>query len=475
MKRIAFVLALLLALSCLPAHAENPLDAAFAACSAALVETAAAGFDLSACELVFPENFWTYMGAEKPSEAELAGMKSALLPEAQVFSVSPTGDSALYEVSGMVFAVNGDQIAFLCPSETRGVADEFGNMEKLFKRGLRQCLSDEGVTWSHDGRYAVITSYEQVLSMAQFIFDPMIIDTLTGEVFLTATYGNKIMREEGGALVSACFSRDGRYLYYTFFGNIGEYRCSQLRCELETGETELLHNGQELLYYPRLCELRDGSLLSVCDQSSRDKPMGIARLSGTGAWLTGGNWNVRVTNFDLPASQWFVKQLEYSAESGWAACIGMTWGGVGYALQRFRPDEGYSGIDQRWLLRADTMQFVPMEGSVEDLFSQTSESGSPLLSYEYCFLMAAALSPDGQYALLEVGKREPDATPDWQLLLVRLEDMQAVPVTGLPEGALMPYRTALTKKFAPGIEWNCDEILLLVDSDVRSFRFEVAG
>ena len=472
MKRIAFVLALLLALSCLPAHAENPLDAAFAAGSAALVETAAAGFDLSARELVFPENFWTYMGAEEPSEAELAGMKSALLPEAKVFSVSPTGDSALFEVSGTVFAVNGDQIAFLCPSETRGVADENRNMERIFKSGLRRFLSMEGVVWSHDGRYAVITSSQQVIQKAMYIFDPMIIDTVTGDVFLTATYADQIQKENAGTMITAGFSRDDRYLYYTFYGRLGEYTCSLLRCELESGETELLYNGQEALYYPQLCELRDGSLLSLYDQSSQDKPMGVALLSGAGS----GDWSARVTDFDLPVSQWHVEQLAYSAESGWAVCVGMTMEDrVGYALQRFRPDDGYSGIDQRWLLRADTMQFVPMEGSLKDLLYPEAEGVPSLGYYDYCFLTAAALSPDGQYALAQVGKRSPNANIDWQLLLVRLEDMQAVPVTGLPEGALMAYHTALTIKYAPGIEWNCDEILLLVDSDVRSFRFEVTG
>ena len=477
-KVLCAILSLILVLSLagLASCAEGPLDAAFEAGVAALVETEHAGFDLAGCNIVIPDAYWSLQGMEKPSAEALRGLTGQALAAASVFSVSPAGTSALIDAGG-VFALNGGTITALIPSETRGVADEYGNMGTLFKTGLRAFLNTEGVVWSPDGRYAVIPNIDRAIKSMQLICDPMVIDTVTGEVFLTATYGSRIIPREGeangGALTSACFSRDGRYLYYTFYGSLGQGRYALLRCEPDTGKTELLYSGDEMIYYPRLSELRDGSFMILSDERDTSRPMGVARLAPGGllAGLTGGGWSVTTASFGLPLAQWRVTQLEYSAESGWAFCLGGTAQGNLYALQRFRPDEGCAGIEQRWMMRSDTCEFEPVEGDTRDALIRTFSDGKLLPDAEYLVLLAGELSPDGRYALVQVRSAN-IAELSFPLYLVRLEDMKAVPVTGLPEN-LSAYRTPLARKYAPGMEWNGDQILLLVDGQVRSYQFDV--
>ncbi len=483
MTRIVLILVLLLALSGLTACAEGPLDALFEAGQAVLVETDHAGFDLANCRIVLPpDEYFANSGTPKPTEDELKSTAAALLANTNVFSVSPAGVSALAVAGGTkgtVFALNGDSLAVLFPSETRGVSDQYGNMQMLFKAGLRTRISDEGVVWSPDGRYAVISNNRMVMQSMQLIIDPMVIDTATGEVFLTATYNNRIFAREGeetgGALTAACFSRDGRYLYYSFLGAIGQGRYALLRCELATGNTELLWSGDDMVYYPRLSELKDGSFLILSDVKDSSRPMGVARLAPGGllSGLSGGAWRVSTAAFDLPMQLWRVTQLDYSADSGWALCLGSA-ASTGYALQRFRPDEGCAGIEQRWMLRADTHEFVPVEGDTTDVFSSMFFEGHLKPDAEYLMMLAAQLSPDGQYALVQY-REQAGGSQTYPLLLVRLEDMKTVPVTGLPEGSLPPYHTALSYRYAPGMEWSCGQILLMVDQDVRSYRFDTGN
>ena len=497
MKRVTLVLALILALTVLPgpmgmAQGNAPqviqpvrtgavLDAAFESGSVALVETENAGFDLAACEVVFPDNYWTYQQMEKPSESQLAEVIERGLRDARVISVSPSGQSALLVSGDEMLALNGATIAALCPSETAGVADEYGNLQHIL-HAMGRMLGNEGVTWSHDGRYAVITSINRVLMNMQLIIDPVLIDTVTGELIITATYPQKIMEENAGAMTAACFSADDRYLYYAFYGNMGEHRYSLLRCDLATCETELLYNGEADIYFPQLRELRDGSFIILSDTRYSQESMGVACLSEGGAasafWAkagslsertdTGKGWRASVKRFDLPLEKWRVRSMEYAPTSGWAVLIG-TYNSLGYALQRFCPDEDFDGIDQRWLLRADTLELVPMEGAPEDLFIQTDGSASGL-SEEYLPLLAVRLSPDGRYALMQVGR-----VNQISLLLVRLEDMKTVPVAGIPQEALQPYGTPLTAKYAPGMEWNADQLVLLADGEIRTYRFDTQG
>lgn len=96
---------------------------------------------------------------------------------------------------------------------------------------------------------------------AQFILDPIIIDLSTGEMFLSATYGNRIMKEEAGAVTTATFSSDGQYLYYMLYGNTAEFRTVLYRYNLQEKTTELCYSGSDLNYYPYLSETANGAFV----------------------------------------------------------------------------------------------------------------------------------------------------------------------------------------------------------------------
>lgn len=480
MRRLAFIFVLFMTLCFTSARAETALDAAFDAGAVALVETENAGFDLSACDIVIPDGFWTYNEMEKPSDAGLAGMVSVMLPQAEVFSVSPAGTSALVVSDNVVFGLNGSTITALYPNEERGVTDEYGNMRKLYGRGLHTWLGEEGIVWSHDGRYAVLLNNNLSLVNAQFIFDPMLIDTATGDIFLTATYATK-PKDGGGTVTSACFSADDRYLYYTFYGNLGTFRCSLLRCDLTTGGTELLHNGDTWIYYPQLAELRDGSLAIIADVIKQDESTGVARLtvgSSSSFWKKApesvasqsqaiDRWTIGVRRCSLPARQWYVKRMEYSAASGWAISIG-SLRGSSWGLQVFRPDEDFEGLDRYWVLKADPLAFTPMpEDDPECLFVKSENGEVVMLAPDYLYLTLARLSPDGRYALIEAGREG-----RFQLLLVRLEDMKAVPVEGIDSAALLAYGTGFARQYPPGIEWNGDQLLILTEAGLKTYRID---
>lgn len=493
MKRFCFVMAVLLVFSLNVAYGEGALDAAFESGSITLVETENAGFDLSACEIVIPDGFWAYNGMEKPTDAELAGMISTMLPQAEVFSVSPAGNSALIVSDNVVFGLNGATITALWPNEERGVADDYGNMKKFYTSGMRRLLDYEGIVWSHDGRYAVLTSsWKVIFGGNPYFIDPMLIDTVTGDIFLTATYPNKIVDDLGGDPIGACFSSDDQYLYYTFRGNLGENRNGGIihyglfRYDLTTEETELLYKGNTEIYYPKLSELNDGSLVVIADTRSLSESMGVARLapgSQSAFWKlvpenvtsqlqTAGQWNIGVRYYSLPSGQWKTYHMEYSAASDYAITMGYfafdSWGLRG--LQVFRSEDDFGGIDTYWVLKADTLEFLSIPGGgFEQIFVKSEDGDYKALVDGYLSTYIARLSPDGCYALIEAGHVTKNRN---QLLLVRLEDMKTVPVQGIDSNALLPFYSNLTTDYRPGIEWNGDQLLILVDGEVKSYRID---
>lgn len=68
-------------------------------------------------------------------------------------------------------------------SQTRGSADTYGNLERIASMGLR-AIGAEGLSWSPDGRYAALVNQNQVAIYAHFYYNPIVLDTHTGNCFL---------------------------------------------------------------------------------------------------------------------------------------------------------------------------------------------------------------------------------------------------------------------------------------------------
>ena len=120
------------------------------------------------------------------------------------------------------------------------------------------------------------------------------------------------------------------------------------------------------------------------------------------------------------------------------------------------------------MLKADPLAFTPMpEDDPERLFVKSEDGAIVMLAPDYLYLTLARLSPDGRYALVEAGREG-----RFQLLLVRLEDMKAVPVEGIDSAALLAYGTGFARQYPPGIEWNGDQLLILTEAGLKTYRID---
>ena len=84
--------------------------------------------------------------------------------------------------------------------------------------------------------------------------------------------------------------------------------------------------------------------------------------------------------------------------------------------------------------------------------------GEELLNAPQPRSTCGCLSPDGRYALINVGSREL-----CRFFLMDVETLEIRPVDA-PEGlATLAFNTPLTAKFPPGMVWNGDGTLLIYD------------
>ena len=160
-----------------------------------------------------------------------------------VLSLAPSGNAAILEVNGYGVCCYEGKYHVIFPGFFQGVEDTYGNMKgyfSLFMDKYRKYFDGyTGAVWSPDGRYAAVNSFDILVASRMSIFiDPMVIDMTTGEMILLDTADTS---EQPGASVSAaCFSRDGRYYYYVLYGRLPDARIYLCRCDLNTGEKEIL-------------------------------------------------------------------------------------------------------------------------------------------------------------------------------------------------------------------------------------------
>ena len=287
------------------------LDRAFDADALTLVETAWP--DIAADDFDFPDALWQAMGTEKPANL-YAAVETMLVLGANViiYSVSPSGNSAVLTVNGAAVGYYEGKYRLLYPSKTRGVEDIHQNLETYSKPPFKRLLGPEGVVYSRDGRYAAIYNNRLSFELMQWFLDPIIIDLSTGEMVLTATYANRFFKENFGVVTTACFSADGRYFYYILYGNTTENRSALYRYDLAAETTELCCTIPYLVCYPQLSEMADGSLIMLDDIKNTDEYTGILQITPDG-----DQWRVTRHPFSLPACYWYVQYLDYAVNTGY--------------------------------------------------------------------------------------------------------------------------------------------------------------
>lgn len=383
----------------------------------------------------------------------------------RVLGLSPDG-GILFIGGGEIGLLKGKQVLVLLPTEARGAVSEFAPLEELISQLERQ-VPKEGVVWSGDGRYAVITNYYQTLTYLKFS-DPIVLDTYTGEVFLASAYAGKIMKGGSGTLF-ARFDTTGRYLYYLMFGGTFANRTGLMRHDLETGENVLCSNPEGTADYPALFELANGDWLSIIDAVKINERTGFYTFSPAAPV-----WTHQTHLFSLPMAMVRPTFLSYSENSGYALAA-MEYFRQVNGICRFRPDEDFEDMDTHWIidsLDAEYATAVPSGtlSAFDEAFRAMiyAQDMDPLTagSIQCPDIFFPTLSPDGYYAIAYV--RADGAQEAY--LLIRLSDM-AVRRIDVPDVISDNFSLILNPTFAPGIQWNDDGTLLIYQSDKTLGRF----
>lgn len=394
--------------------------------------------------LIFmPEQYAAYY---EMSEEDVAYSKETILYELKndggyLLGVSPDGMTKLILVDqngGFLLAVRGSVITVLCPNTARGVEDVHGNMRTLYYDELHKLrMWVNNVAWSPDGRYAVLCCPDMV-HMGRYMIDPIVLDTVTGDVVLLSTYANKIREENFGAMVSACFSADGKQLFCVMTGYFGEglfgMRYSGnyvlMSYDLETGKATWQGEMQPPDTAGGLQRLSDGTMMMVTYPYSARESAGIAQI-----FPYGKRWFFRQFKFDSRAdlaARVHTRSIgmDYSANSGYAVVLETMVSNnysASFSFLRVRPEEMCAGLNEHWVIEKETNKLCML--SDEEWQQAAMEQQQTLYQQIYTVL----LSPCGNYAFVETLDTEPHG------MLVQLESMTAVPVEGFRAGMLRDW------------------------------------
>ena len=458
-----------------PSTRNTALDAAFDSNELTLVKTEFP--TITAADFTFPDEIWEATGTEKPADpiAEL----TAYLPDATIswLSLSPAGNSGILVADGAIgICYYANKYHALYPSQKRGVEDTNGNLAKMFSTRLQMLLGEEGVTYSPDGRYAAICNSQYALMRARFDLDPIIIDLSTGEMILSASYGNRIEGREVGTVTTATFSSDGRYLYYMLYGNTAEHRTALYRYDLQEDTTELCYSGSDTNYYPSLSETGNGAFVILRDVRHPTDMAGVTSIS-----YENGIWHGTEVTFDLPLKYWNCNRLVQSADSGYAFLSGRiaSLDGSYYAFQRVRPDDGFAGLNQYYVISKESDQIQAYSaGEIYTLFGNRTDGanreGASTFNLDMPLqtILTSTLSPDGHYVLMNTihhGSRDNPVTSR-HLYLVRLDDLAIREVKGIDPSDIQVG--TLGANYRPVIEWNTDTLIIGTTNGIQAYAFK---
>lgn len=215
--------------------------------------------------------------AAKPAPAATAAPTSTPMPpptglvrqepqEYRAISASPDGQVELCAKDWALYIRHGESVIPVTVNESRGVPDTYGNLAKIHSFGAEAA---EQVCWSPDGRYITLWSYSLAIMkpwIGGFIFDPHVIDTETGEMYLLDAYETLIvLGHDCATMIDALYSPDGKYLYVLMYGSLGDNRSQVVRYDLSSHESVMLAGFSENMISNSLTLLENGSLLLVQD------------------------------------------------------------------------------------------------------------------------------------------------------------------------------------------------------------------
>ena len=479
-KLVSLLLCMALLCTALPALAD--LDAAFEAGTLKLKETATP-YTPAVSDFELTDDMLAALKELAPETDVPAMLEEALAGDSlTVLSLAPSGNAAILELAGYGVCCYEGEYHLIWPGADRGVEDIYGNRKDFFTRfaGKYHVSIDDysGVIWSAAGRYVAVSNMYILFGSAKVgILAPMVIDVTTGGMILLDAFPAD--KGLGSTVSAACFSRDGKYLYYVLYGRFEDGRVRLCRCDLATGETEILLRTEERAFIPPLRELADGSLLLSDNNQTRLKEFGSVYHFAE----KDGEWTLE--HIEGPATVRYTSpnRLFYSEKSGYAVTLNCTLLTNHYSFQVFRPGEDFAGFDRILCLSEEKEEVLSLTGAefedaVNAAVEQNSDKNSRANTYAllpYRCIDYAVMSPDGNYLLAVTCSTEaPMADPVRDLLMIRLSDLAVRKVDG-PDAKSIILSTFLGWRRA--IEWNTDTLIIATvdasnDCSVKTWQFE---
>lgn len=345
-----------------------------------------------------------------------------------------------------LFIRRGEKIIPVVANENRGVPDTYGNLVRLAQAGA-MALGREGVVWSPDGKYFCIVNLNYVQSGDRWEYDPVLVDTETGDMFLLLTLPD-VRSAEGGACCSAVFSEDGRYLYALMLLRT-EPKYQLYRIDLETLQYESIMAPGYPLDAPALCMRRDGIVYFVTGLAQYEDSSAQAKF--VSASYSEEGWKGTVAGVGAPYSFAMPRKLLYSRTGNIGLLLteaqrssaGLSDPGLRHSvndgfymmvdcLVPVRNHDDYVSLLESWwipTLDAEKMETI-----------RAGDWAEPVESYVRSVqIKNFALSPDGKYALLLCYERWQEKE-EYALLLLHLPDLTLSRVKGLSSKTLSGMR-----------------------------------
>jgi hypothetical protein len=356
-------------------------------------------------------------------------------------------------------------ITMILPNYTRGVPDTYAVFSHNFKKKPSLWVNTEGIAWSPDGRYAVLTNYWQSF-MVQNLQGLYILDTELGEIFLADAYSTDYLKGGVATVIQACFDATGRYLYYTIYGQFApDINIMLMRYDMETGEKKQLYACPKSAAFPKLKLDPKGRLVYLTNNVNPNFPLGINILE-----QKDDTWTSNTFEFSQPGYLIRPKFLDLGSS------------GIGILLQwlqvaslgrqfslpgRFLTDDGFTGYNDLLLIEGlDAKEAIQMP---------LSECGDGraladrILKGEVLQCLNIQLSPDGYYALLLVtdGKA-------YNFMVMDLNTL-AICKVDTPKG--MASRQALcgdkpNNVYPSGVGWfEGNKVVILTEEGLKLYEF----
>lgn len=384
---------------------------------------------------------------------------------AEVYFFSPDGTKAIGMDDAYLYVVEDKTITLIQPNYERSVPDTYGGFAQFAQMRPLNWVGSEGITWSPDGRYAVITNHKQVLMYMRFIYGLYIIDTQSGELYCADTYPSDFLKG-GASVLQACFDASGRYLYYTLYGGAYEdTRASLMRYDMQTGEKQRIlpcfHNAA----YPKLQRDSKGRLIHMMDTIRADESLGLSVYT-----QQSGIWTYRTYTFSMPSAVIRPTYMEVgSADIGimlHTLLPNYDQNRVFSAFGRFIADDSFTGYDELLLIEdEDAAQATVLPLSDYQDGRALAEKITQIDSMQY---LNAKLSPDGHYALLLM-KTTKEST--FCFLVMDMETLALRPVH-TPAGTASLLGANTSQLYPSGYNWFAgNKIIIMTENGLKQFEF----